>query len=251
MDKILPRQFGDFSDRVFVHDVLESTNITAKELAKAGAAHGTTVIAERQTAGRGRHGRSFYSPAQAGIYMSTILHRHVPDFAEPTLITIHAAVAVCEAISVTTGKNPQIKWVNDIFLGGKKICGILAESAADAMIVGIGVNFAASAGDFPEDLRHIASAIFMDEPPTISRGLLAAEILARMTNPTAQSSRAELLEKYRQRLFMLGELITVKDPRGDYTAVALDINDMGHLIVQKDNGEILALNSGEVSVRAL
>jgi len=121
----------DIHKNVIVYDSLESTNITAKKLAKSGAEHGTVIIADHQSTGKGRHGRSFYSPSGCGLYMSFILHPDRFHFNTPTLITAYAAVAVCEAIESVTDKAPKIKWVNDIFLGDKKICGILTESVID------------------------------------------------------------------------------------------------------------------------
>jgi len=246
---------------ILMYEELESTSTTAKEMARNGIAHGTTIIADRQTAGRGRYNRSFHSPGQTGIYMSTILHRNKLGTMEQALITIHAAVAVCEAINEVTDKNPQIKWVNDIFLDSKKICGILVEAVADAIIVGIGVNFCAPRDNFPPDLQQIAGAIFTDEIPSTTRNHLSTEILARLTKiPASQNSRDELIEKYRQRLFMLGKRVIISrggampcadqaQAQAQTEATALDINNMGHLIVQKDSGEILTLNSGEVSIK--
>jgi len=174
------------SERIFIYDCLESTNKTAKEMAISEAEHGTVVIADSQTAGKGRYGRSFHSPPNHGLYMSLIIKPNQYRFSTPTLITAFSAVTVCEAIEAISDKRPKIKWVNDIFLNGKKICGISAEAITDFesgntqwIVVGIGVNYSTLATDFPEELRHIAGSVFgLDTPPT-TRNHLAAEILNR------------------------------------------------------------------------
>jgi len=152
------------AEKIRVFDVLDSTNQMAKEAAVGGAEHGSVIIAARQNAGKGRHGRAFFSPP-GGIYMSFVLRPENLSFATPTAVTAFAAVTVCEAIESVTGKTPSIKWVNDIFLGNLKICGISTEAAADFesgkiawVVLGIGVNY--DCCEFPDGLKGIAGAIF-------------------------------------------------------------------------------------------
>ncbi|MCL2456653.1 MAG: biotin--[acetyl-CoA-carboxylase] ligase [Defluviitaleaceae bacterium] len=237
------------AEKIFVFPVLESTNKTAKEMAISDAAHGTVVFANAQTAGRGRYGRSFFSPPSRGIYMSFILRPEKLGFHAPTLVTSFAAVAVCESIETICNKSPKIKWVNDIFLDEKKICGISAEAIFDLesaeiqwVVVGVGVNF--SGADFPEELREIAGAIFCDKP-AVTRNRLAAEIINRMLSENPNN--AEILQKYKRRMKMLGEkiLVTGNEP---FEAVALDIDDGGRLIVRKNDGEVVTLSAGEVRI---
>ncbi|MCL2053070.1 MAG: biotin--[acetyl-CoA-carboxylase] ligase [Oscillospiraceae bacterium] len=243
------------SAKISVHPCLESTNITAKELATAGAESGTVVIADSQTAGRGRYERSFFSPPGCSIYMSFILRPAQVEL--PTLVTSYAAVSVCEAIEAATGKTPKIKWVNDVFLDGKKICGILTEAITDFesgnmpwIVVGIGVNFKYPEGGFPEEIKNSAGAVF-SEKPAITRNQLAAEITNRMLNFEARAENKELLCEYKRRLMMLGKRVFVTGLKESFEATAEDIDDTGALIVKKDNGETLSLSSGEISLKML
>jgi BirA family biotin operon repressor/biotin-[acetyl-CoA-carboxylase] ligase len=236
---------------------LESTNKTAKELALSGVEHGTIIMADSQTAGKGRYGRSFFSPPGHGIYMSFIL-RHTPRHWDgiPTLVTSFAAVSVCEAIEATTGKAPQIKWVNDIFLDEKKICGILTEAVTDFesgcvqwIVVGIGVNFTAPGTGYPDEIKNTAGSVFSESKPTVTKNRLAAEIVNRILNFENKCDNKTMLSEYKKRLMMLGQKVVVSGSGEPYEAVAVDIDDIGRLIVRKDNGEILPLASGEISIR--
>jgi len=241
---------GETAGKIFLHATIGSTSDTAKEMAVTGAEHGTIVIAEHQTAGRGRHGRSFYSPGAQGIYMSLILSPAHLGLSLPTLVTAFAAVVVCETIETICAKTPQIKWVNDVFLDGKKICGILTEAVGEWVVVGIGINFSTAQADLPEDLRGIAGAIFSSGNPSVSRNRLAGEVISRIL-AGQPDGREKLLEKYKQRLMMLGKKVLVTGAAQPYEATALDIDDTGRLIVRKDTGEVLSLNSGEISIRGV
>ena len=247
----------EYSDRIHVFNSLESTNITAKELAASGAEHGAVVIADSQTAGRGRFDRSFFSPPGHGIYMSFILHPTKLWSDAPTIITSFAAVAVCRAIEALTDKSPQIKWVNDVFLSGKKICGILTEAVTDFesgnvqwAVSGIGINFSAPKTVLPEELRHVIGAIFTEETPTITRNQLTAEVINQMMSFGSLDNIKEILKEYKRRLFMLGGKVQVISLTESYEAIALDIDDIGRLIVKKTTGEVVSLSTGEISVRA-
>jgi len=246
----------DILNKIHVYSSLESTNKTAKEMALSAAEHGTVVIADYQTAGKGRYGRTFYSPQSHGIYMSLILHPIKLSLSTPALVTHFAAVSVCEAIESISDKKPQIKWVNDIFLNKKKICGILTEAITDiksgniqGMVVGIGINFSTPTMGFPDDLRQIAGAVFEDGKPSITRNHLIGEIINRILFLKNQYSNQELLDKYRKRLMMLGENILVTGPNKSYEAIAIDIDDAGQLIIKKDNDEVISLSSCEIRVR--
>ena len=242
-------------NNIYVYDSLASTNKTAKEMAIAGAKQGTVIIADHQTAGKGRYGRDFFSPQSSGIYMSFILRPTKLSFDSPTAITAFAAVSVCQAIETLTSKSPQIKWVNDIFLDEKKICGILTEAVTDFesgtiqwIVVGIGINFATPTTGFPEGLKEIAGSIFSADHPTITRNHLAAEVINRIMACENQIEDKEMFSEYRKRLMMLGEKITVTGVNESFEAIAVDIDDIGRLEVRKSTGEMLILSAGEVSI---
>lgn len=229
----------------------ESTNIIANELAEAGARHGTAVIAEEQTAGRGRRGRKFFSPPGGGIYMSLVLESaKLGSFVarSPALVTVYTAVAVCEAVEAVCGKSLGIKWVNDLFLGGKKVCGISAEAFLDAgrLVVGIGVNLLLPKG-LPDELVPIVGAVFGDDENVEEgmRGRLIDEIIARMLGLTYGWD--ELLHEYKRRVFVIGEVVRVEDAE-PYFAHVLDIGEDGGLIVEKEDGERVVLVAGEISI---
>ena len=244
------------AESIFIHRSLESTNKTAKEMALSGSSHGTAIFADSQTGGRGRHGRAFFSPPGHGIYMSLILHPMQMRFETPTIVTAFAAVSVCEAIESVSTKKAGIKWVNDVFIDGKKVCGILTEAVTQIesgsiqwIVVGIGINFKKPEAGFPEDIRHIAGSVFMDGKPSVTRNRLAAEIVNRIATPEATHDSADILGRYKSHMFILGKRITVHAADEPYEAMAVDIDNIGRLIVRKDDGETLALSAWEVSVR--
>jgi len=238
----------DKNFKIYTYDSLESTNKTAKELAAAGAGHGTIVMAETQTAGKGRYGRSFFSPPGHGIYMSLIF---CPG--NPELLTLHAAVSVCKTVEALAKKEPKIKWVNDVYLNGKKICGILAQSATDSKsgnmrwaVVGIGVNFDTAETDFPDELKNIAGSVFSGDNPGITRDQFAYGIIGHMMDFESYSCKEKILGEYKKRLMILGKRVVISGFEETYEAIAVDIDDMGRLIVKKGDGEISALSSGEI-----
>ena len=242
-----------YAEQIHVYQVLESTNKTAKELAIDGAKHGTIVIAEQQTLGRGRYSRSFCSP-EGGLYISFVLRPERLGFQNATAITAFAAVAVCEAIESVTNLSPKIKWGNDIFIDGKKVCGILTEAITDFesgnlswIVLGIGINVNTRAEDFPHDLREIAGSLSGNERPNISRNRLAAELIDCLFACNASDEKS-VFSTYKKRLMMLGQTIRVKQAQHEFPAKAIDIDDAGHLVVETANGELLNLSSGEISI---
>ncbi|MCL2036064.1 MAG: biotin--[acetyl-CoA-carboxylase] ligase [Oscillospiraceae bacterium] len=253
--------FGkEMSHKLEVHSVIESTGKAAKEKAIDGAEHGTVILADKITKAKGRYNRKFFTLAGHGVYMSIILRpsqwEEFDSFDVPTLVTAHAAVSVCRAIESTTGKSPQIKWVNDVFLDGKKICGILTEAVTDFesgnmqwIIVGIGINFITPEDGFPDEIKNTAGAVFdriEGTEPTCSRNRLAAEVINHVLEPDDDSQT--LLQEYRRRLMMLGKRVVVSGLKKPFEAVAVDIDETGRLTVRKDDGETLSLSSGEVSL---
>ena len=242
--------------QVKVFPVITSTNTVLRQLAAEGAPAGLALIAGEQTAGRGRLGRSFYSPAGSGLYLSLLLR---PDLAaaEATRLTACAAVAVSEALEALADVRPGIKWVNDLYLGGKKICGILTEAALDCetgrmshVVVGIGVNTRLPAGDFPEDLRSIAGAVFGDAPVPDLRNRLAALILDRLAAYAENPADPALYEKYRDRSLVLNRPVLILAPGKDpVPALAVDLEPDYALRVRLEDGSEQLLRSGEISLR--
>lgn len=236
-----------------VRKTVTSTNTIAKELAAGGACEGTVIIATEQTEGRGRMGRSFYSPA-SGLYMSIILRPKL-NLEDSLLITTGAAVAVAKAIENLTGRDVQIKWVNDLFMDGKKICGILTEASLNVenggleyAVLGIGINVCTK--DFPENIKDIAGSIFTEKPkdePITS--ILAANVLNNLADTLDNLTDKTYLEEYKKRSFLLGKDINVIKGSNTFTAKAIDIDDRARLIVKYPDSSTEALTSGEVSIR--
>lgn len=239
---------------ILVYKEVGSTNQVAKELANNGASNGTVVITEHQTAGRGRLGRSFYSPEARGIYLSTIFR--LEDNVETSmLVTSAAAVATSRAIQKVTGLETQIKWVNDVYLDGKKLCGILTEASMnfesntlDYLVIGIGINVAAS--DFPAELKPIITSLEEHLPGSkISRSELIGALLNELEIIISDLNDRRFLPEYRRRSFIIGSEINVISSTKSELATAIDIDDQARLIVRMADGSIHALNSGEISIR--
>lgn len=219
----------------------DSTNRVAKDLARQGAPHGTAVLAKSQRAGRGRLGRQFFSP-EGGLYLSVILR---PGLApeELALMTPMAAVAVCRALEGLCGVSPRIKWVNDLYLGDKKLCGILCEGAGGAVIAGIGMNLQTPAGGFPEGVPAVA----LDRP--VDREALARAIAGELLAGCDALPDTGFLQEYRSRNLVPGRQVTVHPVKGEaYPARALDIDDRGRLVVETARGKE-TLDGGEISIR--
>ena len=234
---------------------LDSTNTRLKQEARNGAPEGTVIVADAQTGGRGRMGRSFLSAPGRGIYMSVLLR---PECAADCVqsLTGTAAVAVCRAIEKVCGLEPQIKWVNDIILNERKICGILCESSVgedglEFIVLGIGLNVTNTPEDFPPPLRDIAGSIYSQSGMVFERGALIAAILGEIAAMyPAWCERPEAyVREYRRRCKMLGRLVSFTDPDGEHTVLAEDIADDFGLIVRADDGSERRLFSGEVSVK--
>ncbi len=244
-------------ENIEIHDKLESTNKTAKGAASFGARHGTVIIAREQTAGSGRKNHSFYSP-DGGIYMSiVIIPDHIP-LSDPALIIPHTANCICKSIEKLTDLSPSIKWTNDIYLGSKKICGILTESGMDFesgelqwIVLGIGINFSMNNSDFPNDIKNKAGALFTPGEETISRNHLIAEILNRILASDKYDDKmsSEIISEYKSRMNMLGKQINVIPKNSDaYVATAIDINKKGKLIVELPDCSKQILSSEEISI---
>ena len=234
-----------------VYKTIDSTNQEAKKLLMDNdIPHGTILIAEEQTAGRGRFQRKFFSPSNKGIYMSVILRPNI-ELSKAIHITTSAAISVCRAIETLTKKRPKIKWVNDIFLDDKKICGILTEATGNFESGRVGVNFKTDSKDFPEDIKNIAGSIFGGEKPTITRNQLVAEILNELFELCENLEDKSIMTEYRILSLVLGKEVSFLKNNKLNKGLAIDITDEGALVVKYENGEIEYLNSGEVSVKTL
>jgi len=253
---------GGFCSEILYLDEVDSTNSYLKRLAASGAEHGTVVIANSQTGGRGRMGRGFVSQPGKGVFFSVLLR---PSTAPPEIaaLTAFSAVAVCEAISAILCSAgiapvpPQIKWVNDIIMGDKKVCGILSEMSMEAetgrvdyIVIGAGVNVHYRAEDFPEEIRSKATSLAMLSDEPVSRAKLAAALIdafARMVGQCFTRSEA-YVARYRELCATVGRDILVL--RGDerHPAHALGINDDCGLTVRYPDGREETLHYGETSI---
>lgn len=247
----LPERYASLP--IVFFEKTDSTNTQAKRLLLEGAGHGTIVLASEQTAGRGRSGKSFFSP-QSGLYVTVIL-KPPTGMTDPQKITIAAAVAVCRAIETQTALAPKIKWVNDVYLDGKKVCGILTEAVTDfesggidSIVVGIGVNCAIPAESIPTELRGIVGSLNTDG---LSRNRLAADIAAGVLDSFANLESPALIEEYRCRSFLYGREISFTRSGERLSGTVTGISDAGNLLVLLDGGETLSLSSGEVSIGRL
>ena len=236
-------------------DEIDSTNTYLKKLAASGAPEGTVVIAKKQSAGRGRLGRSFFSPGEKGIYMSVLLRPSI-ELEKSVLITSMAAVAVAKAIETVSGVTAQIKWVNDVFLNRKKACGILTEAGIDAekgaleyAVLGIGINVGSM--EFPEELQSIATSVSNECGAEVSKERLLKELLKELDAWYPTLWTGSFLEESKRRSVLLGKEILVIDSLaagGSYPAKAVDLNELGNLVIERE-GVRSVLHSGEVSIR--
>lgn len=234
-------------------DTIDSTNLYLKKKDIDTTPEFTVIIANSQTAGRGRFERKFHSPENTGIYMSILLKPNLSP-KKAVLITALAAVAVCDAVEALSGKKAGIKWVNDILINGKKVCGILSEAAIGAdgkmsrAVLGIGINAYVPKGDFHEDIKDIAGAVY-DEEKTDGLNLLCAEIINNVIKYYGELENKTFLEKYKQKSLVLGGFIRVMNTPEGTPAMALEIDDNCRLLVEYENSQREYLSSGEISIK--
>ncbi len=242
------------NNKLTIHPTIDSTNLEAHRLLKCDARNrnGTVILAEHQTAGRGRLGRSFYSPMNSGIYVTVI---YTPEKKKSAgAITISSAVAIKKVLS-DFGFDVKIKWVNDIFVHNKKVCGILAEGfftenktnslpELNTYIVGIGINVFDSLAGFPSDIKNIAGSL----NKKLDRNILVAKILNSLVE-MLDCELYEIIDEYKNCSIVLNKKVTVIKVNETYSATALDITDEGHLVVQRADGKLEELLSGEVSLK--
>lgn len=242
---------------IYIYDTLDSTNNRANRLALEHAPHGTVVMARQQTGGKGRLGRSFFSPRE-GIYLTLII-KPTFDLSKAVLVTSAAAVAVAESVEAVCGMEAGIKWVNDVYVGGKKICGILTEGITsletgqiESLVIGIGIN--TTLHGFPPELLDTVGAV----EGNYSKSALAANVISRTLDLMETIEDRAFIKAYREKSLVIGK--SVKVYKGTYQvnptdeipsrpARALDIDENGALVVLYSDGTQEHLTSGEVSIR--
>ncbi len=237
-------------------DECDSTNIRARTLAQEGAPDGTVVVAQEQTAGRGRRGRSWVSEPDCNIYMSLVLRPPVRPEEAPKL-TLAAALAVQQAVARVCGAEAGIKWPNDLLLRERKFCGILTELSADVesihfAVVGIGVNV--NALEFPPEIAEVATSIRAYTGERVERNTLCAAILLeleRLMELWQEQGFASLMERYRQKSVTLGQNVRISGVNSEVTGVVDDFDEMGRILLRTETGEIQTIVSGDVTLRRI
>lgn len=253
----------EHGQEIHVFKTVESTNSVAKEWAMKGASHGTVILAEEQTSGRGRKGRPFFSPPGGGLYISFILRPNLP-VNQAVIMTAAAGALTADVLESVKDCTITIKWVNDLFRGDKKIVGILTEAATswegggiDYLVLGIGINVKPLAGDFPEGLERVAGSLFDAGEKPILRNHLAALLIGRVFDFMAaleqnpRQATQDIMAAYRKRSNVLTRKVRITGDPLLTEAMAVDIDDQGFLIVEDGQGLRHTLSSGEVSILPL
>ena len=240
---------------ISVMDAAASTNALVREKANMGAPESYVVIANEQTAGRGRLNRSFFSPKDTGIYMSLLLRPRNYSAKQAVRITSMAAVAVCEAIEAVSDEKAEIKWVNDIFVRGKKVCGILTEGSfnlenglLEYAVLGVGINIYQPSGGFPEEISSIAGSVFQENQNDV-KNRLVSEFLNRFYGYYTASCQTDYVRHYRNRSFAIGKQITLISDKEPKNAVVIGIDEECRLLVRYSDGTEHCCSSGEISIR--
>ena len=237
------------------YDCVSSTNTVAKDFAESGQKENAIIISSAQTNGRGRLGRTFFSPDNTGVYMSFLLY---PDISpeKALYITTAAATAVCEAIELVCELSPKIKWVNDILIDGKKVCGILTEGTLNSngrltyAVLGIGINLYAPKNDFPDDIKGIAGFLFDDTDDEKAYRLIA-EIINRFFEYYNRLEEKPFLQPYIERSAVIGKSVNVLQNQTERTSKVIGIDDEFHLVVENSDGKTEYLSSAEISTRII
>ncbi len=240
---------------IFCYESIDSTNEEAKRQALAGAPNGSLFIAEQQTGGKGRLGRSWLSPAGCGLWFSVLLRPGILPL-QVTITTLLAGLAVCRAVRSLSGCDAKIKWPNDIVIGSKKVCGILTEMTAEvdrieSVVVGIGVNVNNAA--FPETIRGKATSIRMENGKSLRRITLLQEILIQFETLLKQYTEPDptFWEEYRKLCVSLGRKVEFTRRGTRVCGTAVDVSPQGELIVKLPEGNVEAVTAGEVSVQGI
>ena len=247
-----------WKDSLICFPSIGSTNDHLRALAKAGAPAGTAVIADHQTGGHGRRGRSFHSPEGVGVYLSLLLRPDCPP-SQLMHLTCAVAVAMCDAVEDAAGFRPAIKWTNDLVSGQRKLGGILTEIGFNAAgnvdwaIIGVGINCRQQISDFPEEIRDMAGSLSVVTGRDIDRDAVAAAMLEQLhlLSEKLLTRQGEILDQYRRDCMTLNrDVVLVRGDEKRYGR-AVDIDSEGALVVRFADGREEAVNSGEVSVRGM
>jgi BirA family biotin operon repressor/biotin-[acetyl-CoA-carboxylase] ligase len=238
-------------------DTVDSTNTYAKKLADEGAIHGTLVVSNQQSGGKGRRGRTWESPANTGIWMTLILKPNMnPSYA--SMLTLVMAIAVAKACNEITKVPCSIKWPNDIVLNRKKICGILTEMSAEMdyinhIVIGVGIN--ANMEEFPEELQEKATSIRLQNGEKINRAQLINRVMVHFEEEYSlfmeHKDLSLQLDNYNDLLVNRNNEVMVLEPSKEYSGIARGINEKGELLVEKPDGSLCRVYAGEVSVRGI
>ena len=234
--------------KVFCCDKIDSTSTLARKLINDGENSRFIVTADRQTGGRGRNGKSFFSLNDGSVYMSVVLKPNTA-FEDAVGITTAAAVAVSRAVERVTGKATDIKWVNDLYYSGKKVCGILCEAVASkgvvsSIIVGVGINLGQCS--FPDELKNIAGSLGCD---CSYQTQLVAAVADELFSLEFGKISEDVLDEYRRKSMVIGKKIDYYINGEKNTASAVGIDAQGGLIIEKSDGSTDVLRSGEISLR--
>ena len=248
-----------WQNQILCFEIIDSTNTQAKLLAAQGAPNGTVLLADKQTAGRGRLGRSFQSPGGMGIYMSVLLRPLCPP--EKLMhLTCATAVAACNAVEQVSGLRPGVKWTNDLVSGKRKLAGILTELSVspttglvDYAVIGIGINCRQKVEDFPEELQNMAGSLEMVTGKPVDRGELAAALIRELhlLSQELLTCHEETMNRYREDCITLGKEVSLVRRDEVRHGFALDVDREGALIVRFDDGHTESISSGEISVRGM
>ncbi|MGY3723941.1 BirA family transcriptional regulator, biotin operon repressor / biotin-[acetyl-CoA-carboxylase] ligase [Granulicatella balaenopterae] len=253
----LIRGFKDW--QIETYQTIDSTNRRAKEFAEQNPGQSAIIIADEQTAGRGRLGRKFYSPNKTGLYISICLSPKDLSYESISLITAQTAVSTSRAIETISNESVKIKWVNDLYMRDKKVCGILSEAITDiesnqvqALIIGIGINLSVPDEGFPEELTEIATTVFApNEMNHCTRNDLAVAVLNQWLLAFNELPDTGFIQEYRKRSNILNKPVRVIQGKEAFNAFAYDIDNRGRLLVKASTGRLHHLSYGEVSIRQL
>lgn len=248
---------GLWGQEVAYYQETDSTNTRAKYLAEEGAGEGTLIVAESQCAGKGRRGKSWSSPPGTSVYMSLVLRPDITP-SQASMLTLVTALGVSEGIRTAVGVTPQIKWPNDLVLEGKKLCGILTEMSTELetihyVVVGIGINV--NTEGFPPELSGTATSLLLETGRSFSRAALIGAVVQSLEqyyrNFLSVKDLSVLKEDYESRLANAERPVTVLDPAGPYRGICRGIDSQGELLVEREDGTLCRVLSGEVSVRGI
>lgn len=242
---------------IYYYPEIDSTNIRAKQLGEEGAPHGTLVVSDMQSAGRGRRGRGWISPSGSSIYMSLLLRPQFQPEKAP-MLTLVMAYSVAAALKNCTGLDFQIKWPNDIVLNGKKLVGILTEMSTEIdyinhVVIGVGINV--NTESFSEEIAQTATSLRIETGQVQKRSLIIAETMKQFERNYEIFCKTEdlsgLQKEYNAMLVNCGREVKILGAKETYQAVAMGINPQGELMVKKEDGSVEAVYAGEVSVRGV